>query len=64
MPRRGLTLAGGPEAEARLKASRKQYEHFPIGLAESLRMALPPWLSDPEALDYWKTSAWRNDSHL
>jgi len=60
----GLTLAGGAEAEARLKVKRKQYEPYLIGLAESLRMALPPWLADPEVLDNWQTSAWRNDSHL
>jgi hypothetical protein len=60
----GLTLAGGPKAETKLKALRAQYEPFICGLADGLLMALPPWLSDPAALDNWQTSAWREDSHL
>jgi len=60
----GLVLAGGSDAERRLKAVRSQYEPYLRGLGDRLLMSLPPWLSDPAARDNWQTSAWKDDSHL
>ena len=60
----GLTLAGGANAEARLKKVRAQYEPYVGGLGDRLLMNLPPWTSDESALDNWQTSAWREASHL
>ena len=59
-----LDLAGGKDAERRLKAVRAQYEPYLQGLGDRLLMPLPPWLSDPAARDNWETSAWRGESHL
>lgn len=60
----GLTLAGGANAEARLRAIRAEYEPYIGALGELLLMSMPPWYSDRALPDNWQTSAWRDESHL
>ncbi|HLJ57500.1 MAG TPA: potassium channel family protein [Chthonomonadaceae bacterium] len=60
----GLKLAGGADAERRLRAIRDHYEPYLGGLGASLLMSLPPWRSVEATRDNWQTSAWADDSHL
>lgn len=52
----GLTLADGPEAEAKLSHLRGQYEPYVSGLADQLLTPLPSWLPLAGARDDWQTS--------
>lgn len=60
----GISLRDGREAEERLAMLRAQYEPFVNALAERLRLTLPPWIEEYEALDNWQTSAWEHSDHF
>lgn len=52
----GLHPREGPEADAKLKHLRGQYEPYVLALAQYLLLQLPPWLPVPDAHDDWETS--------
>ncbi|MCW3097828.1 MAG: hypothetical protein JWL77_3446 [Chthonomonadaceae bacterium] len=67
--RAGLTGAGlkprsDPQADARLRDLRQQYEPYLYAMGDRLHQALPPWIGDDEPADNWRTGIGDQDSHL
>lgn len=58
----GLTLAHGPEADARLADLRRMYEPYAAALARHLRQPLPAWHYESRRRDNWQASAWDKTS--
>lgn len=48
---------------AKLNRLREEYEPSIGALAEHLRMPLPPWLPDGDALDDWETTTWQEPTN-
>lgn len=53
----GIALKEGAMAEATLSTLRGLYEPYVAGLAAHLRLTLPPWRSQADDADNWRTSA-------
>ncbi len=58
----GVQLAEGPAADAKLRKVREMYEPYLKTLSDTLYMALPEWLPEPEAKDNWQRTAHAVDS--
>jgi hypothetical protein len=55
---KGLRLADGPQADAKLKQLHEMYEPYVNALANWMLLELPPWLSQEGATDNWRSTAW------
>ncbi len=54
----GIPVQDRAASERKLAELRATYEPFVSALAESIQVALPPWIPPEGALDDWQTSAW------
>jgi hypothetical protein len=57
----GDFFAGDEVLDARLASVRATYEPYISSLAEYFRLALPPWVPDPDRLADWQTSPWERN---
>lgn len=57
----GINLREGPVVDQQLAELRRLYEPYVMGLANSLALALPPWLPPTDSEDNWQRTAWRED---
>jgi ion channel len=61
----GVRITDTPAARNRLRALRRSYEPYLVGLSRILVMPLPPWWNERPPTDNWQTSPHgREEAHL
>lgn len=60
----GLALCKDVLADAQLAEVRRQYEPYVLALADRLKVSLPAWIPEKDAVDNWQTSAWDHTDHF
>lgn len=60
----GLVVVSTPETDKRLFDLRGLYDPFVNALSQTLVLALPSWMPNPDLPDNWQTSAWDRSDHF